>query len=128
MQVRNLMKQPVVTVPADQSVRQAARRMQEHVIGSVVVTDGDRLAGILTERDVLHAVAEDRDLDQTRAGDLMSTELVTAGPNWDVVVAASVMTSNRIRHLVVKNNEQLLGVLSLRDVLSVYLPDQVHEQ
>ena len=128
MQVRNLMKQPVVTVAADQSVRQAARRMQEHVIGSVVVTDGDRLAGILTERDVLHAVAEDRDLDQTRAGDLMSTELVTAGPNWDVVVAASVMTSNRIRHLVVKNNEQLLGVLSLRDVLSVYLPDQVHEQ
>jgi CBS domain-containing protein len=128
MQVRNLMKQPVVTVPADQSVRQAARRMQEHVIGSVVVTDGDRLAGILTERDVLHAVAEDRDLDQTLAGDLMTTELVTAGPNWDVVVAASVMTSNRIRHLVVKNNEQLLGVLSLRDVLSVYLPDQVHEQ
>jgi CBS domain-containing protein len=128
MQVRNLMKQPVVTVAADQSVRQAARRMQEHVIGSVVVTDGDRLAGILTERDVLRAVAEDRDLDQTPAGDLMTTELVTAGPNWDVVVAASVMTSNRIRHLVVKNNEQLLGVLSLRDVLSVYLPDQVHEQ
>ncbi|HET9007165.1 MAG TPA: CBS domain-containing protein [Actinomycetes bacterium] len=128
MQVRNLMKQPVVTVAADQSVRQAARRMQEHVIGSVVVTDGDRLAGILTERDVLHAVAEDRDLDRTPAGDLMTTELVTAAPNWDVVVAASVMTSNRIRHLVVKNNEQLLGVLSLRDVLSVYLPDQVHEQ
>jgi CBS domain-containing protein len=128
MQVRNLMKQPVVTVGADQSVRQAARRMQEHVIGSVVVTDGDRLAGILTERDVLHAVATDRDLDQTPVGDLMTTELVTAGPNWDVVVAASVMTSNRIRHLVVKNNEQLLGVLSLRDVLSVYLPDQVHEQ
>ena len=73
-------------------------------------------------------VQRHRDLDQTPAGDLMSTELVTAGPNWDVVVAASVMTSNRIRHLVVKNNEQLLGVLSLRDVLSVYLPDQVHEQ
>ena len=128
MQVRNLMKQPVVTVAPDQSVREAARRMQQHTIGSVVVTEGDRLAGILTERDILHAVAEDRDLDQTSAAELMTTELVTAGPNWDVVVAASVMTGNRIRHLVVKNNEQLLGVLSLRDVLSVYLPDQVHEQ
>jgi CBS domain-containing protein len=128
MQVRNLMKQPVVTVSADPSVRQAARRMQEHTIGSVVVTDGDRLAGILTERDVLHAVAEDRDLDQTSAAELMTAELVTAGPNWEVVVAASVMTSNRIRHLVVMNNDELLGVLSLRDVLSVYLPDQVHEQ
>jgi CBS domain-containing protein len=128
MQVRNLMKQPVVTVSADQSVRQAARRMQEHTIGAVVVTDGDRLAGILTERDVLHAVATDRDLDQISAAELMTTELVTAGPNWEVVVAASVMTSNRIRHLVVMNNDELLGVLSLRDVLSVYLPDQVHEQ
>jgi CBS domain-containing protein len=128
MQVRNLMTKPVVTIGADQSVRQAARRMQEHTIGSVIVTDGDRLAGILTERDVLHAVAEDRDLDQTSAGDLMTRDLVTAGPNWDVVVAASVMTSNRIRHLVVQDRQQLLGVLSLRDVLSVYLPEQVHEQ
>ena len=58
----------------------------------------------------------------------MTSELVTAGPNWDVVVASSVMTSNRIRHLVVQDRQQLLGVLSLRDVLSVYLPDQVHEQ
>jgi signal-transduction protein with cAMP-binding, CBS, and nucleotidyltransferase domain len=77
---------------------------------------------------VLHAVATDRDLDQTPVGDLMTTELVTAGPNWDVVVAASVMTSHRIRHLVVQEGDQLVGVLSLRDVLSVYLPDQVHEQ
>jgi signal-transduction protein with cAMP-binding, CBS, and nucleotidyltransferase domain len=128
MQVRNLMKKPVVTVGADQSARQAARRMREHVIGSVIVTAGDRLAGILTERDVLHAVADDRDLDQTSAGELMTKDLVTAGPNWDVVVAASVMTSHRIRHLVVQEGDQLVGVLSLRDVLSVYLPDQVHEQ
>jgi signal-transduction protein with cAMP-binding, CBS, and nucleotidyltransferase domain len=128
MQVRNLMKKPVVTVGADQSVRQAARQMREHVIGSVIVTAGDRLAGILTERDLLHAVADDRDLDQTSAGELMTKDLVTAGPNWDVVVAASVMTSHRIRHLVVQEGDQLVGVLSLRDVLSVYLPDQVHEQ
>jgi signal-transduction protein with cAMP-binding, CBS, and nucleotidyltransferase domain len=45
-----------------------------------------------------------------------------------VVLAASVMTSHRIRHLVVQDQNQLRGVLSLRDVLSVYLPDQVHEQ
>jgi signal-transduction protein with cAMP-binding, CBS, and nucleotidyltransferase domain len=128
MQVRNLMKKPVVTVGVDQSVRQAARQMREHVIGSVIVTAGDRLAGILTERDLLHAVADDRDLDQTPAGELMTKDLVTAGPNWDVVVAASVMTSHRIRHLVVQEGDQLVGVLSLRDVLSVYLPDQVHEQ
>jgi signal-transduction protein with cAMP-binding, CBS, and nucleotidyltransferase domain len=128
MQVRNLMQRPVVSVGPDASVRQAARQMREHVIGSVIVTDGDRLAGILTERDVLHAVADDRDLDQTSTAELMTRQLVTAGPNWDVGVAASVMTANRIRHLIVQENDQLLGVLSLRDVLSVYLPEQVHEQ
>jgi signal-transduction protein with cAMP-binding, CBS, and nucleotidyltransferase domain len=128
MQVRNLMKQPVVSVGPDQSVREAAQRMQTHVIGSVVVTDGERLAGILTERDVLHAVAEDRDLDQTAVGELMTKNLITAGSNWDVVVAASVMTTNRIRHLIVQDRDQLVGVISLRDVLSVYLPEQVHEQ
>jgi CBS domain-containing protein len=128
MQVRNLMKQPVVSVGPDQSVREAAQRMQTHVIGSVVVTDGERLAGILTERDVLRAVAENRDLDQAAVGELMTKDLITAGANWDVVVAASVMTTNRIRHLIVQDRDQLVGVLSLRDVLSVYLPEQVHEQ
>jgi signal-transduction protein with cAMP-binding, CBS, and nucleotidyltransferase domain len=128
MQVRNLMKQPVVSVGPDRSVREAAQQMQAHVIGSVVVTDGERLAGILTERDVLRAVAENRDLDQTAVGELMTKDLITAGANWDVVVAASVMTTNRIRHLIVQDRDQLVGVLSLRDVLSVYLPEQVHEQ
>lgn len=128
MQVRNLMTQPVVSVSPDRSVRQAAQLMQEHQIGSVIVRDGERLAGILTERDVLHAVADGHDLDQLSVAELMTKDLVTAGPNWDVVVAASVMTSHRIRHLVVQDHQQLLGVLSLRDVLSVYLPDQVHEQ
>ncbi|HEV8650118.1 MAG TPA: CBS domain-containing protein [Actinomycetes bacterium] len=128
MQVRNLMQQPVVSVGPGQSVRQAARLMQDHVIGSVVVQEGDRLAGILTERDVLRAVAEGRDLERTPVAELMTKSLVTAGPNWDVVVAASVMTANRIRHLVVQEQDRLLGVLSLRDVLSVFLPDQVHEQ
>jgi CBS domain-containing protein len=128
MQVRNLMKQPVVSVGPDQPVRQAAQLMKEHLIGSVIVREGDRLAGILTERDLLHAVANGYDLDQLSVAELMTKDLVTAGPNWDVVVAASVMTSHRIRHLVVQDQNQLLGVLSLRDVLSVYLPDQVHEQ
>ena len=128
MLIRNLMKQPVVAIEPDRSVREAAQRMREHVIGSVVVQEGDRLRGILTERDVLHAVADGRDLERTPVAELMTRELVTAGPNWDVVVAATAMTEHRIRHLVVEDADRLLGVVSLRDVLSVYLPDQVHPQ
>ena len=128
MQVRNLMKAPVVTIEPGRSVREAARLMQDNVIGSVVVHEGGRAVGIMTERDVLRAVAEGRDVEQTSVDDLMTKNLVTGAPNWDVVVAASVMTAHRIRHLVVQEQDRVLGVLSLRDVLSTVLPEQVHDQ
>jgi signal-transduction protein with cAMP-binding, CBS, and nucleotidyltransferase domain len=128
VQVRNLMKAPVVTIEPGRSVREAARLMQDKVIGSVVVHEGGRPMGILTERDVLRAVAEGRDVEQTSVDDLMTKNLVTGGPNWDVVVAASVMTAHRIRHLVVQEQDRVIGVLSLRDVLSTFLPEQVHDQ
>jgi len=128
VQVRNLMKAPVVTIEPGRSVREAAQLMQDNVIGSVVVHEGGRAMGIMTERDVLRAVAEGRDVEQTSVDDLMTKNLVTGGPNWDVVVAASVMTAHRIRHLVVQEQDRVLGVLSLRDVLSTFLPEQVHDQ
>ena len=128
MQCRNLMKAPVVTIEPGRSVREAAQLMQDNVIGSVVVQEGGRTVGIMTERDVLRAVAEGRDAAQTSVDDLMTKNLVTAGPNWDVLVAASVMTAHRIRHLVVQEEDRVLGVLSLRDVLSTFLPEQVHDQ
>jgi signal-transduction protein with cAMP-binding, CBS, and nucleotidyltransferase domain len=128
VQVRNLMKAPVVTIEPGRSVSEAARLMQDNVIGSVVVHDSGRAVGIMTERDVLRAVAEGRDVEQTSVDDLMTKNLVTGAPNWDVVVAASVMTAHRIRHLVVQEQDRVLGVLSLRDVLSTFLPEQVHDQ
>jgi signal-transduction protein with cAMP-binding, CBS, and nucleotidyltransferase domain len=128
VQVRNLMKAPVVTIEPGRSVREAAMLMQDNVIGSVVVHESGRAVGIMTERDVLRAVAEGRDVEQTSVDDLMTKNLVTGGPNWDVVVAASVMTAHRIRHLVVQEQDRVLGVLSLRDVLSTFLPEQVHDQ
>jgi signal-transduction protein with cAMP-binding, CBS, and nucleotidyltransferase domain len=128
VQVRNLMKAPVVTIEPGRSVREAAMLMQDNVIGSVVVHESGRAVGIMTERDVLRAVAEGRDVEQASVDDLMTKNLVTGGPNWDVVVAASVMTAHRIRHLVVQEQDRVLGVLSLRDVLSTFLPEQVHDQ
>jgi signal-transduction protein with cAMP-binding, CBS, and nucleotidyltransferase domain len=128
VQVRNLMKVPVVTIEPARSVREAAQLMQDNVIGSVVVQESGRAVGIMTERDVLRAVAEGRNVEETTVADLMTKNLVSAGPNWDVVVAASVMTAHRIRHLVVQEQDRVLGVLSLRDVLSTFLPEQVHDQ
>jgi signal-transduction protein with cAMP-binding, CBS, and nucleotidyltransferase domain len=128
MQVRNLMRSPVVRVDPDQSLQQAAQVMAEHGIGSVVVEEGGQVAGILTERDVMHAAARLGDVGQARVGDHMTAPVVTASPNWDVSVAAAEMHERRIRHLVVLEQGAAAGVLSVRDVMSVFLPERVHRQ
>jgi CBS domain-containing protein len=76
---------------------------------------------------VLHAAAQSSDLEAVRVGDHMTAPVITASPNWDVTVAATEMTHRHIRHLVVVDREQPLGVVSLRDVLSVFLPERVHQ-
>jgi len=128
MQVRNLMKSPVVSVGPEESLRRAAQVMREHGIGSIVVERGDQLAGILTERDVMHAVAELGDVGAARVGEHMTAPVVTAPPNWDVAVAATRMSDRNIRHLVVVEQGRAVGVLSVRDVMSVFLPERVHQQ
>lgn len=129
MQVRNLMRSPVVSVGPDQSLQSAAQVMAEHGIGSVVVVEQDgQVAGILTERDVMHAAAELGDLGQARVADHMTAPVVTASANWDVSVAAAEMHERRIRHLVVLDQGAAAGVLSVRDVMSVFLPERVHRE
>ena len=128
MLVRNLMKSPVVLVGPEESLRRAAQVMQEHGIGAVVVEQGDQVVGILTERDVMHAAAQMGDVEKARVGDHMTAPVVTASPNWDVTVAATEMSDRRIRHLVILEAGRALGVLSVRDVMSVFLPERVHQQ
>jgi signal-transduction protein with cAMP-binding, CBS, and nucleotidyltransferase domain len=128
MQVRNLMRSPVVTVDPGQSLRQAAQVMDDHGIGSVVVEQDGQVVGILTERDVMHAAAELGDVGPARVADHMTAPVVTASPNWDVGVAAAEMHDRRIRHLVVLEQGSAAGVLSVRDVMSVFLPERVHQQ
>jgi CBS domain-containing protein len=128
MQVRNLMRSPVVAVGPDQSLQAAAQVMREHGIGSVVVERDGQVAGILTERDVMHAAAELGDVAGARVGDHMTAPVVTASANWEVSVAAAEMHQRRIRHLVVLDQGAAAGVLSVRDVMSVFLPERVHRQ
>jgi signal-transduction protein with cAMP-binding, CBS, and nucleotidyltransferase domain len=128
MQVRNLMRSPVVTVDPGQSLQQAAQAMAEHGIGSVVVEQAGRVVGILTERDVMHAAVRLGDVRQARVAEHMTAPVVTASPNWDVSVAAAEMHDRRIRHLVVLEQDTAAGMLSVRDVMSVFLPERVHRQ
>jgi CBS domain-containing protein len=124
MRVRDVASSAVVVVGPEHSVGEAARMMERHHVGSAVVTDAEQLAGILTERDVLKVVAQRADPEATKVADRMTRDVVTVGPDWDLIEAAEEMARRRIRHLVVFEGGQLLGVLSVRDVLPHLLPER----
>jgi CBS domain-containing protein len=128
MRVRDVASSAVVVVGPEHTVRDAARMMARHHVGSAVVTDAEQLAGILTERDVLKQVAQGSDPDGTTVADMMTRDVVTVGPDWDLIEAAEEMARRRIRHLVVFEGGQLLGVLSVRDVLPHLLPERQSER
>jgi predicted transcriptional regulator len=106
----------VAVGPAD-SPRAAARTMVDAAVGSAVVLSDGALAGIVTERDVLRAVAAATDLDRTPTGEVMTREVITVEPDWEVYEAAAEMAARRIRHLVVTDGDLVVGVVSVRDVL-----------
>jgi CBS domain-containing protein len=106
---------------------QAALLMNEHKIGGLVVIDQGRVAGMFTERDVLHLVAEGRLPAQTSVGDVMTTEVVCCSPTTSVDEAKSAMKNRRVRHLpVVGDDEQLVGVISIGDLNAYETAD--HQQ
>jgi CBS domain-containing protein len=114
----DVMTPDVVTLSAEASVGEAAKVMVRGGFGSVVVVQGRMLLGILTERDVLRAAAAEDDLRAASVERWMTPEPETALPDLDTEEAASLMLSRGFRHLPVVLDGELLGMVSLRDVLS----------
>ncbi|MDP6868093.1 MAG: CBS domain-containing protein [Acidimicrobiales bacterium] len=114
----DVMSKEVVSLPPDSTVSDAARVMVRGGFGSVVIVQGRMLLGILTERDVLRAAAEEDDLRAARVDRWMTEDPDTALPDLDTEEAASLMLSRGYRHLPVEVDGELLGMVSLRDVLS----------
>ena len=109
----------VVTVEPESTVLEAMRVLVDHNIGSVVVTRGDEILGILTERDVLRlGAAGPGALSDTRVADVMTVELVVGVSDDAIDYVAGIMTANRIRHLPVVDGGSLVGVLSIGDVVN----------
>ena len=121
MQVREVMTPAAMIESRSDSLRKAAARMWREQTGSLLVTDRGRLAGIITERDVLRAVALGADPDQSSVDDAMTAEVFTVPPDTHLQDAAREMAARWIRHLpVVDGAEQILGVVSMRDVTGVF--------
>jgi len=120
VQVRDVMTEATITESAADTLRAAAERMWRHQTGSLLVMDKDRLAGIITERDLLRAVALGADPNTFTVKEAMTTSVFTARPDLPLQEAARIMASRWIRHLPVVEKGRVLGVVSMRDVAGVF--------
>ncbi len=120
MRVRDAMSTVVLTIGPTHTLRDAAREMSARKIGAAVVMDTDRATpGIITERDVLDAVGAGQDLDIEQVGAHLTEDIVAASPEWSLDDAATAMVSGGFRHLVVCEGSEVVGMLSVRDVVRV---------
>jgi CBS domain-containing protein len=92
--------------------------MTDRGVGSAVVIADERVAGIITERDILHAAAADSDLDETPVESVMTKDVVSGAPGWDIVKAVRTMTEGGFRHLLVTEMDEPIGIISLRDLMA----------
>ena len=121
MLVRDVMSPAVVTVGPTHTMRQVAKVMAARKVGAAVVHDPDADGpGILTERDMLEAIADGQDPDTEPASSHLTRDAVVAAPDWPLLQAAQTMVSGGFRHLVVCEGDEVVGVLSVRDVLRAW--------
>ncbi|HLQ45121.1 MAG TPA: CBS domain-containing protein [Planctomycetaceae bacterium] len=108
----------VLSAERSETVLAATQRMNDHSIGALIVTDGGRLCGIFTERDVLRrVVVEQRPPAETRVGDVMTSHVACCSLDTSIDEVRSIMMTHRIRHLPVVNNDGgLLGLVSIGDL------------
>ena len=111
-------ERPVLTIEQGETVLSATQRMNEHSVGALLVTDGGRLCGIFTERDVLRrVVAAQRNPAETHVADVMTTNMACCSPETSVDDARSIFKTHRIRHLpVVRGDGGLVGMISIGDL------------
>ena len=124
MEVREGMSKVVLTVGPGHTLREAARMMSDKGVGAAIVID-DEAPGprIISERDLLVSIGRGEDPDTERVLDHMSDSVITAAPDWSLERAAADMAARGIRHLVICEGAELIGVLSMRDIMNVWTSD-----
>jgi CBS domain-containing protein len=116
------MSKSVLELGPDHTLRHAAQLMASRRVGSAIVTDPEGAGvGILTERDVLNAIGTGLDPDVERTGSHITWDVVYAGPTWTLEEAAGAMVRGGFRHLVVMDGDDVLGVISVRDIIRVWV-------
>jgi CBS domain-containing protein len=120
VQVADIMTKASVTESPQDTLKSAAAMMWQQQTGSLIVMDGERLVGILTERDVMKAVARGHDVETTTVSEIMTTDVLTVPPDTQLHEAAAQLASRWIRHLPVVDDGRVVGVVSQRDLVGVF--------
>ena len=115
--IRELMTSNPTTCPPSASILDVAKMMAQEDVGPVPIVEGDRLTGIVTDRDlVVRVLAEGRDPTSTTIGEIASADLVTVQPDSDLSEALNLMAQNQVRRLPVVEGDQLVGIVAQADV------------
>jgi CBS domain-containing protein len=122
MKIRDILRtkgSEVITVGPDQPVIAAVQILAEHRIGALVVTAGEEIRGIISERDVLNLVAGSPEaVGATPVQDIMTSDLIVGVEDDDLDYVMNIMTNNRVRHLPIVDHGRLVGIVSIGDVVN----------
>lgn len=117
MKIKDIMTNNVVSVKLETPVTEITKIIKDNNVGSVPVCDGQRVVGIVTDRDiVLRGIAMDKDINTLKAKDVMTAKVTTVDSNSDVNSASNIMAEKQIRRLPVVDGNNLVGIVSIGDI------------
>jgi CBS domain-containing protein len=119
MLIKDVMNREIVTIKPETSLREASRVMCERHIGSLIVVEDDDIRGIITQTDILRAVAEEKDLDATLVEEVMNKKVFTIDYEKTIEDAVNLMMEKRIKRLPVTKEGKLAGIITASDIITV---------
>jgi CBS domain-containing protein len=123
LNVRDAMTEDVLTITPGRSLRDVARFLTEHKVGAAVIIDPEQPGpGIVTERDLVRSLGAGEDPDRELVSEHLTSNAVFAEPEWPLEDAADAMASGGFRHLVVVHEGEVIGIISMRDIIHVWRP------
>ncbi len=117
LEIKNIMHKPPVYIDENSTIYEGTKKMSDENKGSLLIGNNDKLTGIVTERDIIRAIASGKDLN-TKIIEIATREnLITINEEDNIVKAAVLMSKHNIRHLIVKSGDKTSGMLSTRDLM-----------
>ena len=119
VKIGDVMTRTFVSVTPQATVAQCSKEMISKGVGSLIVKEGQKLIGILTEGDIIRAIGKKKDLTKIKASDIMTRKVTTVGPNDDMYEALNKMKAKKVRWLPVTIKGRVIGLLTIKDVLVI---------